>query len=631
MEYIDILKRYWGYTEFRPLQLDIIRSVAEGRDTLGLLPTGGGKSLTFQVPALAKEGICLVVTPLVALMKDQVERLRSMDIRAAALHSGMSAQELLITLDNCLYGDYKFLYVSPERLGTDLFLQRVLQLPMNMLVVDEAHCISQWGYDFRPSYLKIADIRAFFPSVPVLALTATATKEVVLDIQKRLRFAQTNVFQAGYERKNLAYVVRPTEDKEGQLLKLLEAVPGTAVIYVRSRSKTKEIALMLKGKGISADYFHAGLSDDVKTAKQTAWKKGDCRVMVATNAFGMGIDKADVRLVVHIDLPDAVEAYFQEAGRAGRDGKKAYAVLLYHKSDATQLKKRISDTFPEKDYIRRVYEALGNYYQIGVGSGEGLLKNFDLPDFCTKFHLNQLQAYHSLKILQQAGYLELNEDSDDCSRLYFTCEREDLYRLSEKEVNADKVLQVLLRSYTGLFVDYVRIREELLATRCALSKEQVYDALKYLSHIGMVHYIPRRTKPTVYYSCSRLKPKELVLSKEIYEERKTCYQQRVQAMMDYAADDSVCRSRKLLRYFGQKKAENCCQCDVCLKKDEQGLRNHEFESIKNQIFEVLADGPLSLEELVGKIPCENEKSVKVLRFLCDNNQLKQEHFVFKRL
>ncbi|HPH57727.1 MAG TPA: ATP-dependent DNA helicase RecQ, partial [Bacteroidales bacterium] len=501
--YHDILKQYWGYEDFRELQLEIIESVAAGKDTLGLMPTGGGKSLTFQVPTLAMEGICLVITPLIALMRDQVERLKSMDIRAACLHSGMTRQEIQIVLDNCLYGDFKFLYVSPERLGSDLFLQRALGLPVNLLVVDEAHCISQWGYDFRPSYLNIARVREYFPSIPVLALTATATPEVVEDIQDKLHFAAPNVFKVSFERKNLAYVVRETQDKDKALLQVLKGVDGTSIVYVRNRAKTKQIANFLKGEGVEAAHFHAGLNDQTKQERQAAWKNGTCRVIVATNAFGMGIDKPDVRTVIHMDLPDSLEAYFQEAGRAGRDGQKSYAVLLYHKSDSTLLKKRLSDNFPNKKYIRKVYEALGNYYQLAVGSGQGMNFPFDLQDFCKKFHLNMLQAYNGLKILELAGYLELTDEQDSTSRLYFLSSREDLYHLPRSGNKTDRVLQVLLRSYTGLFSDFVRIQEEVLASRLQMTGEEVYESLLYLSRQGVIHYIPRKKTPFICYTQSR--------------------------------------------------------------------------------------------------------------------------------
>lgn len=624
----EILKQYWGYSDFRSIQLDIIESISAGRDTLGLMPTGGGKSLTFQVPALTKDGICIVVTPLVALMKDQVERLKSMNIRAACIYSGMSAREIMIVLDNCLYGDFKFLYVSPERLGTDLFQERLGVLSVSMLVVDEAHCISQWGYDFRPSYLKIAEIRELLPNVPILALTATATPEVVMDIQKSLHFAEPNVFKMSFERQNLAYVVRRTDNKEKMLLTMLDKVAGTAIVYVRTRSRTKEIATILNSNGVNADYYHAGLTDATKNAKQQAWKKGDCRVMVSTNAFGMGIDKADVRLVVHCDMPDSLEAYYQEAGRAGRDGKKAYAVLLFQPSDATQLKKRVSDTFPQKDYVRKVYDSLCYYYQLALGCGQGVTYAFDLMDFCTKYHLNAVQAFNALKIIQQAGYIELTDEQDGHSRVYFTMDRDALYQMEGIDKKTEMVLQVLLRSYTGLFADYVHIEETLLGQRLGMNSQEVYMALKTLSSFGVLHYIPKRRTPYIIYTRMRVDGKYLKISKAVYEDRKRRFEERISAIIGYASDDSICRSKRLMHYFGQTDANDCKQCDVCLKKTDGDLRHYEAEQIKEAICAVLSQNPSSLEKLIDDLPFDSKNSLQVLRFLCDNGMVKLVDFKY---
>jgi ATP-dependent DNA helicase RecQ len=619
--YHDILKKYWGYSEFRELQEDIICSVCEGKDTLALMPTGGGKSITFQVPALAMEGICIVVTPLIALMKDQVENLRSRDIKAAAVYSGMTREEIIITLDNCLYGGYKFLYVSPERLSTELFLNRLQHLNVCLLAVDESHCISQWGYDFRPSYLKIADIREYLPDVPVLALTATATPEVVKDIQERLKFPAPNVFQKSFERSNLAYVVRQTEDKEKMLLQILNKTPGTAVVYVRSRKSTKEISDFLCKNNITADYFHAGLTNEQKDKRQMAWKSGVCRVMVSTNAFGMGIDKAEVRLVVHMDLPDSVEAYFQEAGRAGRDGKKAYAVLLYQRNDATKLKKRLSDSFPEKDTIRNVYESLAHYFQIAEGTGMGSMLPFDLHDFCTKFKYNFLQAYHALKILEQAGYLQLTEELDNPSRIYFLSKREELYQLRLGDAYSDELLQVLLRSYTGLFSDFTPIQEEMLAKRLKITAKEVYDRLLQLSRLGVIHYVPRKKSPYVIYQLNREDKERLMLTRKVYEERRERYQTRIGAMLEYANEDQVCRSKQLLLYFGQKDAPNCGKCDVCLSKTELGLSRIDFEQITLKIKEQIDENGTPMDQLIDPSGLSAEKVLKVIRFLCDRNEL----------
>lgn len=620
----DILHRYWGYSEFRDLQEDIIRSVCEGRDTLALMPTGGGKSITFQVPALAMDGICIVVTPLIALMKDQVENLRDKEIKATAVHSGMTPKEILIALDNCIYGNYKFLYVSPERLQTEVFLSRLKHLHVNLIAVDESHCISQWGYDFRPSYLNIADIRKHLPGVPILALTATATSEVIDDIQHRLKFAKPNVFRKSFERTNLAYVVRHTEDKEKMLLQILDKTPGASVVYVRNRKRSKEISNLLRHKGISSDYFHAGLTDEQKDKKQKAWKSDECRVIVATNAFGMGIDKADVRSVVHLDLPDSVEAYFQEAGRAGRDGEKAYAVLLFEKADATKLKKRISDSFPSKETIRKVYESLAYYFQIGIGTGAGFRHPFDLTDFCTKFKYHFLQAYHALKTLEQAGYLELTEELDNPSRVYFLTQRDDLYHLRFGNASYDELLQTLLRSYTGLFADFVPIQEDVLAKRLHTNADDVYERLLRLSKLGVIHYIPRKKSPYIVYLTSREETERIALHKEVYEERLERYKKRIDAIVRYVNEHHVCRSRQLLLYFGQKDATDCGKCDVCRSKNETGLSRFEYERIQTHITGHLEKRPYLLDELVDAIPEDPEKVLTVLRHLCDIGALRKD-------
>ena len=571
--YHDILKKIWGFDDFRELQLPIIESICAGKDTLALMPTGGGKSITFQVPALAMEGICIVVTPLIALMKDQVDNLRSRDIKAAAIYSGMTREEIIITLDNCVYGNFKFLYVSPERLSTELFISRLQYLNVCLLAVDESHCISQWGYDFRPSYLNISDVRQHLPQTPVLALTATATPSVVKDIQERLQFPANNVFQMSFERSNLAYVVRHTEDKEKMLLQILDKTPGTAVVYVRNRKSTKEVSDLLKRNDIAADFFHAGLTNEQKDKRQKAWKTGACRVIVSTNAFGMGIDKAEVRVVVHMDLPDSIEAYFQEAGRAGRDGLKAYAVLLYQKNDATKLKKRLSDSFPDKDTIRNVYESLAHYYQIAEGSGMGMMLAFDLNDFCTKFKYNFLQGYHALKILENAGYIELTEELDNPSRVYFLSKREELYHLKLGDPISDELLQTLLRSYTGLFADFVPIQEEVLAKRLGYKADQVYERLLHFSRLGVIHYIPRKKSPYVIYQVNREAKERVALTKAVYEERRDRYQERIKAMLTYANDDQVCRSRQLLLYFGEKDGRELRQ----MRRLPPEERNRAFE------------------------------------------------------
>jgi len=614
----DILKEYWGYDNFRPLQEDIINSILEGKDTLGLMPTGGGKSLTFQVPAMAMEGVCIVVTPLIALMKDQVENLKKRGIMAASVYSGMSYDEIMLTLENTVHEAYKFLYVSPERLGTPLFIEKISQAKVCLIAVDESHCISQWGYDFRPSYLRIAEVREHFPDVPVLALTATATPEVVDDIQEKLRFKSKNIFQKSFYRPNLIYVVRTTENKEEHLLKILKNVPGTSVVYVRNRKKTKEIAEILQQHGISAEHFHAGLKNETKDERQKRWKSGETRVIVSTNAFGMGIDKADVRTVIHIDLPDSPEAYFQEAGRAGRDEEKAYAVLLYNNSDATKMKKRISDTFPEKEKVKKTYEALCNYYQFGLGSGPDITFTFDLADFCGKFGLPLLITYNALKILQQAGYVELTDEQDSSSRVLFTVGKEDLYNF-EHTPQQERLIHILLRSYTGLFTDPAYISEDTMARRLGITRDEVCQELIGLSKAGIIRYIPRTKTPFLTFTAGREETERLKIDKKAYDDRKERYEKRAGAILHYAQEENVCRSRLLLAYFGERNTEPCGKCDVCLKNKENSVDNEEFRKIKDEIIAHLEKEQLSLIGLVKAIPFKEKKTLHVLRFLMDNN------------
>jgi len=624
-KYQEILKQYWGYDSFRDLQEEIITSIGEGKDTLGLMPTGGGKSITFQVPALAQEGICIVITPLIALMKDQVQNLRKRGIKALAIYSGMTRQEILTALENCIFGNYKFLYISPERLDTEIFRTKLRSMKVSIITVDESHCISQWGYDFRPAYLKIAEIRELLPGVPVLALTATATPEVVKDIQTRLNFREGNVFRMSFERKNLAYIVRKTDNKTKELLHILQRISGSAIIYVRNRRRTKEITELLTNEGITADFYHAGLDNAVKDLRQKRWQSGEVRVMVATNAFGMGIDKPDVRIVLHLDLPDSPEAYFQEAGRAGRDGEKAYAVILYAKSDKMTLHKRIVDTFPEKEYILNVYEHLQYYYQMAMGDGFQCIREFNLEEFCRKFKYFPVPVDSALKILTQAGYLEYTDEQDNSSRILFTIRRDELYKLREMGKEADALIQTILRSYTGVFTDYAYISEESLTLRTGLTRQQIYNILVTLTKRRIVDYIPRKKTPYIIYTRERLDLRFLHIPPIVYEERKARYEARIKAMEEYVTTENVCRSRMLLHYFGEKNEHNCGQCDVCLSnRASNDVSEKSYEELKRQILELLGQSPLTPAEIADKIKAEKEDIGQVIRYLLDEDGLKMQ-------
>jgi ATP-dependent DNA helicase RecQ len=589
-KYLDILHEYWGYPDFRGIQREIIESIGSGKDTLGLMPTGGGKSLTFQVPALTQKGVCIVISPLISLMKDQVDHLRQKNIGAAAIYSGMRRDDIVATLENCIFGGIKILYISPERVGSDLFKAKLLHMRVSFITVDEAHCISQWGYDFRPSYLQISEIRKLVPDAPVLALTATATPEVITDIQKQLGFEKENVFRMSFERKNLAYVVRRTESKEAETVHILQSVGGSAIVYVRSRKRTKQVAELLHNNGISATWYHAGLEPAEKAQRQEDWQNDKIRVIVATNAFGMGIDKPDVRLVVHPDAPSSIEAYFQEAGRAGRDGKKSYAVLLWNSGDERKLNKRIDDTFPPKDDIRDVYEHLAYFFQVGVNSGAGSTFEFNIDKFSRTFHFFPIRVNSALVILQRAGYIFYDPNPENLSRVKFLLTRNELYRLENQPYSEDAVITSLLRNYGGLFVDYVYIDESFVAKDSGLSRDEVYMALKALNHKRIINFIPRKNTPLVRYAVDRVDGTDVVLSENVYDKRKKQFAKRIASVLEYLKNESVCRSRQLLAYFGETKSKDCGQCDVCISHKDNKETRDAFKDAQRQILEILDDG-----------------------------------------
>ena len=620
MSYLDILHKYWGYPDFRGIQREIIESIGAGKDTLGLMPTGGGKSLTFQVPALAQEGVCIVITPLIALMKDQVEHLRHKGIAAAAIYSGMSRDAIVTTLENCIFGGVKLLYISPERISSDLFQIKLKHMKVSFITVDETHCISQWGYDFRPSYLQIAVIRKLVPNVPILALTATATPDVIDDIQERLGFTEKNVFRMSFERKNLVYVVRQAEDKEAEMVHILQSIPKTAIVYCRSRKRTKEVAQLLMQYGISATWYHAGLEPAVKDQRQSEWQHDKVRVMVATNAFGMGIDKADVRVVVHMDCPSSLEAYFQEAGRAGRDGQKAYAVLLYNGHDNRTLQKRIEDTFPPKEYVQQVYEHLAYFYQIGVNSGEGCTFEFPIDKFCATFKHFPIRANAALILLQRAGYIDYEPNPDNNARVRFLLRRDDLYRLDSLSEKENDVVISLLRNYGGLFTDYGYVDESYIAQEAGLDRNQTYMVLINLSKKRIIDFIPRKSIPLISYKRDRVDGSDVILDKRVYEERKEQFQKSINSVINYAQNDRVCRSRQLLYYFGEKKSVDCEQCDVCLSHSHHDDHNQQ-EEIKEKLLAMVADGERHHVTEVRQLDEDWDMVTKVMKELMDEEQL----------
>lgn len=631
--YRETLARYWGFTSFRPLQEEIIESVISGKDVVGLLPTGGGKSVTYQVPPLAADGLCLVITPLIALMKDQVAKLKKMNIRAMAVHSGMAREEVEIALDNVLYGDYRLLYVSPERLSTTLFRTRLPRFNFTLVAVDEAHCISQWGYDFRPSYLHIADIREMISEeVPFLALTATATPRVVEDIISRLRMKNPNVLKTSFRRPNITYFVREVEDKSAYVLRSLKKEKGCGIIYVNSRKRSKEVAELLVANGIRADFYHAGLPQEMRDRKQTSWSTGETRIIVATNAFGMGIDKPDVRFVIHWDCPDSIEAYYQESGRAGRDGKPSFAVLLWSQDEKRKLADSVRIKFPPVEKIKDVYEAIGNFYQLPVGAGRNSVHDFDLWKFVTAFRFSVTETYNSLNFLQKEGYLEFTDEINNPSRVHFIVNRDDLYKFQVANEEYDRFIKLLLRTYSGMFSEFTPINEEALSARSGLPREVIYQFLLRLSSQGIIHFIPGKKSPMVIFTEERLDRSHLRISPELYLKVKENYIERVERITEYADNKTRCRPAFLTAYFGEETGR-CGLCDTCQERNELELSKYEFDIIIDKIKKLVGENPMRPEELEARMDLPGEKSIKVIRWLLDHEKLvydNQHRLTWKR-
>ena len=618
----QILIKYWGYSSFRPLQEEIIFSVFNGHDTLALLPTGGGKSICFQVPALAMDGICIVISPLIALMKDQVASLKAKGIKAQAIFSGMTYNEIDIALDNCAYGDIKFLYISPERLQTELFIERFKKMKVSLIAVDESHCISQWGYDFRPPYLNIADIRQYAPKAPVLALTATATPIVIKDIQEKLFFKNENVFQKSFERKNLIYVIIKDEDKLNRLLSIVNQFKGSGIIYARSRNKTKEIADILIKNNISADYYHAGIDQRVRDRKQNEWMKGQTRIIVSTNAFGMGIDKPNVRCVIHLDIPDCIESYFQEAGRAGRDEQKANAIMIYSEADIIQAKNNFDLSYPPVEEIKRVYNALGNYYQLAVGSGANLSFDFSIVEFSEHYKMNAMIVFSCLKFLEREGLILLTESIHSPSKINIPLSQEKLYKFQIANAYYDNFIKVILRSYGGIFDDFIRINEDDIARKINLKREDVIKILEKLMAIDVINYVPQKNKPQIIFSSERIDIGNVQISADNYSKRKKVALEKLEAILKYVTSKNKCRSQLLLEYFGETEVKRCGACDICIERNKIEANEIVFTTVVDKIKPMLRANEMEIKDIIASLKGIHEDDVKsVIRWLIDQNKI----------
>lgn len=626
-DYRQILKQYFGYDDFRGIQREIIESIGSGHDTLGLMPTGGGKSITFQVPALSMPGVCIVITPLISLMKDQVDHLRQRGITAYALHSGLSHNDVVQILDNCIFGDIKFLYLSPERLSSYIFLAKLRHIKVSFITIDEAHCISQWGYDFRPAYLRIADLRSLLPGKAVLALTATATPPVIEDIQKQLAFKDGKVFRMSFRRDNISYIVRETIDRRAEIIHILSSVSGSAIVYASSRHATKELSGWLNQAGISATFFHAGLDIAVKTKRQQDWQCGTVRVIVATNAFGMGIDKPDVRLVIHADVPSSIEAYFQEAGRAGRDGKLSYSVLVTVRNTPAFMRRRVRQYFPEKEYIRKVYERLAYFHEIGVGMGKGLSVIFPLDKFCQVYSYSTYAVDAALHILDNAGYISYDPSPDDNSRIKFIVQRDELYRLRSLPKEEDDMIDAMMRIYSGLFCDFAYVDIRAIAFKCSSTPQRIYTLLKDLRHRGIIEFIPPRTEPRLTFLVNRVDESHVYLSEDAYDNLREKMAENIESMINYLDCDAVCRQQQLIRYFGEDSDYECGKCDVCIEK-----RKHPKDvqsEIRKAILDLLADGKERGIREITRLPYKRELIHQAVTELIENDDITSDGTMVK--